>query len=78
MIFAPMRETVAGAYVVTLVDKSTGSTLRSATIKLNSKEKTRTLRGLPVSMTWDASESYSDIIIDGVFLIRMSVPTNTP
>ena len=78
MIFAPMRETVAGAYVVTLVDKSTSSTLRSATIKLNSKEKTRSLRGLPISMNWDAAESYSDIVIDGELLIRTSVPTNAP
>ncbi|MDZ4851659.1 MAG: hypothetical protein SGI77_20420 [Pirellulaceae bacterium] len=78
MIFAPIDETFGGTYVVTLKDKSTGSTLRYAAVKLNSKEKTRSLRGLPVSMIWDASESYSDIIIDGEFLIRMSVPTIAP
>jgi hypothetical protein len=78
MIFAPIDETVGGTYRVTLKDKATGGTLRSATVKLNSNEKTRSLRGLPVSMSWDAPESYSDITIDGVFLIRLSVPSSTP
>jgi len=78
MVFAPMDETVGGTYVVKLVDKSTGSTLRSATIKLNSKEKTRSLRGLPVSMNWDTFESYSDIVIDGELLMRMYMPSNAP
>jgi hypothetical protein len=75
MIFAPMDETAGGTYDVTLKDKSTGHTLRSATITLGSNEKTRSLRGFPVSMKWDASESYSDIVIDGEVLIRISVPT---
>ncbi len=74
MIFAPMDDTVAGTYVVTLTEKATGNTLRSATVKLNSREKTRSLRGLPVLMNWDPSESYTDIIIDGDFLIRVTVP----
>ena len=74
MIFAPMNETVGGTYIVTLKDRSTGNTLRSATVKLNSNDETKSLRGVPVSMIWDPSESYSDIIIDGAFLIRVSVP----
>jgi hypothetical protein len=78
MVFAPMDETVGGTYTVTLKDKTTGSTLRTATVKLNANEKTRSLRGLPISMSWDAAESYSDITIDGVFLIRLSVPSPTP
>jgi hypothetical protein len=78
MASAPMSETVGGTYTVTLKDKTTGKTLRSATVKLNANEKTRSLRGLPISMSWDAQESYSDITIDGVFLIRLSVPSPTP
>lgn len=78
MVFAPMKETVGGTYTVTLKDKATGNTLRTATVKLNANEKTRSLRGLPVSMSWDVAESYSDITIDGVFLIRLSVPLLTP
>lgn len=78
MVFAPMDETVGGTYIVTLKDKTTGNTLRSATVKLNSDEKTRSLHGLPISMSWDASESYADVTIDGDFLIRLSVPSSTP
>ena len=78
MVFAPLDESVAGTYIVTLTGKATGNALRSATIKLNSKEKTKSLRGLPVSMNWDSLESYSDIIIDGEFLIRVSVPASGP
>ena len=77
MIFAPMKETFRGTYAVTLKEKPTGKPVRSATVKLNSKEKTRSLRRLPVSMIWDASESYCDIIIDGSFLIRISVAAIT-
>ena len=69
-----MNETVAGAYVITLSDKITGRVLRTATVKLNSNEKTRPLRGIPITMIWDSSESYSDIMLDGDFLIRVSVP----
>lgn len=78
MVFAPINETTAGTYTVTLTDKPTGSTLRSATVKLNSREKTQSLRGRLVSMNWDPTESFSDIIIDGDFLIRMSVPASGP
>lgn len=41
-------------------------------------EKTRALGGLPVSITWNASESYSDIMIDGNFLTRLSIPSTGP
>ncbi|MEZ6078556.1 MAG: hypothetical protein R3C56_23655 [Pirellulaceae bacterium] len=43
-------------------------------IKLGSGEMTKSLRGLPVRMDWDASEKYSDIVVDGEFLVRVSVP----
>ncbi len=78
MIFAPMDDTVGGTYTVTLTDRLTGNTLRTATVKLNSNEETKSLRGLPVSMIWDPSESYADIIVDGAFLIRISVPLSGP
>ncbi len=73
-IFAPLQETVAGSYHLTLKDKATGQTLRSLTLKLGATEKTRSLRGGTVSVSWDAAESYSDVLIDGEFLLRLSLP----
>ena len=73
-IWAPMDPAVAGTYSIMLRENKTGRTLRSATVKLNSKEKTKSLRGLPVSMTWDSLETYADIGVDGDFLMRISVP----
>jgi hypothetical protein len=78
MIMAPMKPTLGGTYVITLRNKATGRTLRSATVKLSSEEETKALRGLPVSMNWDSSESYVDMDIAGDFLIRMSVPASEP
>lgn len=77
-IFAPTDETFAGTYVVTLIDKATGNTLRSTTVELNSKERTKSLRGCPISMIWDATESTADITIDGNFLVRISTPVVSP
>lgn len=76
MILAPLKETVAGTYIVTLRSKATGNTLRSVTIKLNPNEKTRPVRGQAVSMKWDATEAYADIMVDGDFLTRISIPSN--
>jgi hypothetical protein len=73
-IVAPMKPTLEGTYVITLRNKATGRAVRSATVKLNADERTKALRGVPVSMNWESSETYADINIDGDFLIRMSVP----
>lgn len=78
MIMAPMEQTFGGSYVVTLRDKVTSQVLRTVRVTLNSKELTKSLRGLPVSMIWDASESCADVSVDGDFLLRMSVPTLRP
>ena len=69
-----MNPTDRGAYVVTLTDKATGKRLRTITIRLDSGEKTKAIRGLPVSMKWDATESIVDVTIGGEFLIRVAVP----
>lgn len=74
---APMKPTDRGAYVVTLTEKATGKLLRTITIRLDSGEKTKTIRGLPVSMKWDATESIVDVTIDGEFLTRIAVPAMT-
>lgn len=77
MIEAPLVPTPGGAYVVTLTDKATGQLLRINSIQLDSEQKTKSIRGLPVSMVWDATESTADIIIDGEFLVRISTPVTS-
>lgn len=78
LIMAPMEPTTAGAYDITLRDKRADTTLRQVTVKLNQKEKTKSLRGLPVTMDWSGTESYVDISVDGAFLVRISVPPHGP
>jgi hypothetical protein len=73
-IWGPMNERNAGTYRITIMVRATGETLRTYFIKLGSGEMTKSLRGLPVRMDWDASEKYSDIVVDGEFLVRVSVP----
>lgn len=77
-MMAPMEPTAAGTYDITLRDKPADKTLRRVTVKLNRKEKTKSLRGLPVTMNWDETESYVDISVDGGFLVRISVPPPVP
>ena len=77
-MMAPMEPTAAGTYDITLRDKRADTTLRHVTVKLNRKEKTKSLRGLPITMNWDGTESYVDISVDGAFLIRISVPPTVP
>jgi hypothetical protein len=76
-LMAPLEPTDGGTYVVSLTDKATGKLLRTHAIRLNSGEKTKAIRELPVSMKWDATESHVDVAIDGAFLIRLAVPTPT-
>ncbi len=73
-IFGPINERNAGTYRITIRDSATGVTLRTYFIKLGSGEMTKSLRGLPVRMDWDAAEKYADIVVEGEFLIRVSVP----
>ncbi|MCA9157209.1 MAG: hypothetical protein KDA72_02710 [Planctomycetales bacterium] len=54
--------------------RATGETLRTYFIKLGLGEMTKSLRGLPVRMDWDASEESLDIVVDGEFLFGVSVP----
>lgn len=77
-MMSPMEPTVAGTYDITLRDRQAETTLRQVTVKLNRKEKTKSLRGLPVTMNWDGTESYVDISVDGTFLVRISVPPPVP
>jgi hypothetical protein len=63
-----------GAYVVTLSEKATRRLLRTNTIRLDSGEKTKSIRGLPVVINWDATETSVDVTLDGEFLIRVAVP----
>ncbi len=77
MVMAPMEPTHGGTYLLTLTEKTTGKVLRETTIKLNSRETTKAIRGRPVLMKWDASETTIDVTIDGEFLIRVAVPTET-
>lgn len=74
MVMAPMEPTTRGTCVVTLTEKATGQLLRTNTIRLDSGQRTRSIRGLPVSMNWDATESTADVTIGGEFLVRISVP----
>jgi hypothetical protein len=76
MVMAPMNPTSRGTYVVTLTEKASGRILRTNSIRLDSGQKTKSIRGLPVSMDWNATESAADVTIDGEFLIRISVPTS--
>ncbi|MEO8269304.1 MAG: hypothetical protein ABI557_06260 [Aureliella sp.] len=73
-IFGPMNERNGGTYRIIIRDTTTGVTLRTYSITLSFEEMTKSLRGAPVRMDWDMSEEYADIVIDGEFLIRVSVP----
>lgn len=73
-ISAPMEKTSGGTYEIELINKATGQTLRYLNIQLGSREKTKTLRGIPITMVWNKEETLVDIIIDGEFLARVSVP----
>jgi hypothetical protein len=77
MVMAPMQPKSGGTYVVTLTEKNSGRLLRTNTIRLDSRQKTKSIRGLQVSMGWDATESTADVTIDGEFLVRVAVPTET-
>ena len=74
MVMAPMEPTSGGTYVVTLTEKATGRLLRRNTIRINSAEWTKTIRGQLVLMRWDATETTVDVTIDGELLIRIAVP----
>lgn len=71
-IFAPMSETRAGSYDITLIDRMSGQTVRNVRCKLSSNEYTVPLRGGDVAMLWDSTESYAEILIDGDFVVRIS------
>lgn len=73
-----MEPTTAGTYDITLRDRQADTTLRRVTVTLNRNEKTKSLRGLPVTMNWDGTESYVDISVDEAFLVRLSVPPPVP
>lgn len=77
-IMAPVSPTIAGTYKILLIENATGNTIRAVEIQLNSKERTKPLRGLPVTTVWDAAESSVDIMVDGTFLVGISMPPDFP
>ncbi len=63
-VMGPMEPEAGGTYVLTLSEKTTGKLLRTNAVRFNSGEMTKSIRGLPVLIQWDATETTVDVTID--------------
>ena len=74
-IYAPLQPTAGGTYELVLADKATGQELRTITVTLDPRERTKSVRGpTPITTTWDPAEAYADVAIDGQDLVRVVAP----